>query len=118
MSFWDRLVTHPGRRAAVKREPVTVTSLPANVTTVSSRLGAPDIRMFNVKAINDQIDRHVSILKPKEKIVATGYIDTEGAHVAVVGKVDALPGDFKWTVLHVEKWGGGRETSAAFRWGF
>ena len=69
------------------------------------------------------IESHISTLHDDENIAAIGYIDTKGAHVAVVGRLKKvpftdknIPGDFRWTVYHTEEWKGGRETAAGFRW--
>jgi hypothetical protein len=104
-------------REAIRNARPVVVDQPARLMTVSRQTGAPDIRLFDVKAINDQITRHVSILKEDETVVASGFVDREGAHVAIVGKVKQLPGDFRWTVLTVVDWNANWDIQAGFRWG-
>lgn len=98
--------------------------VPARVkTVVQTPTGMPDIRLFDVNAINEAIEKNVSLLEPEDTFVATGFIDQEGAKVAVAVRMRKLPfgikvpGDFRWTVMHVEPWrGAGRKTQAGLLW--
>jgi len=110
-------------RKAITEAPATVVPGVVNIKTVGKLDFGPEIRQFDTAAINDQIERAVSILKDTERIAAVGYLDDEGAHVALVHRLDKLPftdvkipGDFRWTVMHTERWRKGRKTAAGFRW--
>ena len=109
----------PAQEAVVAEDqrPVVV-DVPARVLTAyKTPQGLPDIRKFDVKAINDAIERHVSIMKPEEHVVAVAYVDRTGGHVAIVGKVtDKIPGDMKWTVYGTREWDGDWNAGAGVRW--
>lgn len=96
-------------------KPVVV-DVPARVVTLSKATGSPDIRIFDVAAVNEAINRQVAAMKPEESTVAVAYVDRDGANVAIVGKIKRLPGEAAWTVFATTKWNGDWNAGAAFRW--
>lgn len=102
--------------AAAADKPVVV-DVPARLVTVQKNSGAPDIQMFDVKAVNDSITRNLSALEAGEKVAAIAYVDRDGANVAIVGKMPGkVPGKFTWTVMGTRKWSGDWNASVALRW--
>ena len=96
-----------------------VVDIPARLyTAYKTPKGLPNIQMFDVKSINDSIERHVSAMKPGETVVAVAYVDRSGANVAVVGKVNhpKIPGELKWTVYGTREWSGDWNVGAGGRW--
>jgi hypothetical protein len=92
-------------------------------TTIKGALGEPDIRRFDVKAINDSITRSMSALGKDEKVAAIAYYDKSGLKTAVVGRIKSvagkkIPGKLQWTVMNDfnEDWDW--KPSAAVRWSF
>jgi len=90
-------------------------------TTMLGGPGEPDIRRFDVKAINDHITRNMSALGDDEKVAAIVYYDKTGLKTAVVGRVKSIagkkiPGKLQWTVMNDfnEEWDW--KPSAALRW--
>lgn len=96
-------------------KPVVV-DVPARLVTLQKASGAPDIQKFDVAAVNAAIDRQMSALSADKTVCAIGYVDREGANVALVGRISKVPGDLQWTVMGTRKWSGDWTASAAFRW--
>jgi len=96
-------------------KPVVIDT-PARLVTMQKVSGAPDVQMFDAAAINASIDRQMGALKPGEKVAAIGYVDKDGANVAIVGKLPVKVGTASWTVLGTRKWNGQWNASAALRW--
>lgn len=87
------------------------------VTVVKTPPGQPDIRRFDVEAINDAIDRQMATLKPGETVACIAHVDVMGGNLAIVGKLpEGLPGDAKWTVYAHKRWDGEWGAGAALRW--
>jgi hypothetical protein len=93
-----------------------VVDTPARLVTVSKQSGAPDVRMFDVTAINASIDKAMATLKPGERVAAIAYVDKTGANIAIVGKLKAPVGQASWTVIGTKEWSGDWNASAALRW--
>ena len=93
-----------------------VVNAPARLLTVSKQSGAPDVQLFDVTAINAAIDRQMAALTSDKTVAAIAYVDRDGASVAIVGRIKALPGSASWTVLGTRKWSGDWQASAALRW--
>jgi len=110
----------PTQEAKVPEEirPIIVEENARLYTAYRTPQGLPDIRKFDVQAVNDAIEKHVAIMKPEEHVVAVAYVDKNGGHVAVVGRVksDKIPGDLKWTVYGTNEWGGDWSVGAGARW--
>jgi hypothetical protein len=102
-------------RIRAEAKPVVV-DVPARLVTVVKQSGAPDVQQFDVAAVNASIDRQVAVMKPEERVVAIGYVDRDGASVAVVGRLNVPVGDLKWTITGTRKWSGDWNAQAAFRW--
>jgi len=108
--------------AKVKAEPPLIVPSEARVVTVQPRSGAPDIRKFDLPAINSYIERQVSILRPQESVAAVVFGDYKNgkarANVAVVGRLKkpVLGGRVEWTVYSTAEWHGDIEAGAGFRW--
>ena len=97
-------------------EPPLVVDDIAKVYTTESYSGFPDVRKFDVKAVNDMIERQVSAMKEDENIVCTVFADRNGGHAAIVGKLPKLPGRAHWTVYSDVEWDGDWNVGTAFRW--
>ena len=103
----------------VPEEKPVVVDVSARVKTVKKgAAGQPDLRMFDVTAINDAITRNMKTLKKDETVAAIAYVDREGAKVAIVGRVkqNKIPGKLVWTVMATREWSGDWGASAAIRW--
>jgi len=92
--------------------------VPARVyTAVKTESGLPDIKRFDVPAINEFIDRQFSVLKPEETVAGIALVDLTGGKLAVVGRVpDVIPGEAKWTIYALKEWSGDWNAGAAVRW--
>jgi hypothetical protein len=94
-----------------------VVDTPVRVRTIAKGLeGTPDVRVFDVQSINDHITKVVDTMEPGETVLGYAYVDKDGANIAVVGKMDFLPGNAKWTVYGTAKWDGDWTAGAAVRW--
>ena len=104
--------------------PITKTTREAHVRTYAKGWdGEPNIRRFDVKAINDVITKNMSILEENEKVAAIAYADKTGMKVAIVGRIKKIagkkiPGKLQWTVMNDFSWTEGSKfnPSAALRW--
>ena len=98
-------------------EKPTVVDSPARLYTAEKRSGSPDIRKFDVGAINSAIDRQMLALPEGKTVAAIAYVDKTGANIAIVGKgPENIPGDVEWTVLGTREWNGDWQASASLRW--
>lgn len=103
-------------------KPVAVKKRVARLkTAMKGGVGEPDIRRFNVKAINDHITKNMSILDKDEKVAAIAYYDKTGLKTAIVGRVKSIagkkiPGKLQWTVMNDFNTDWEWEPSAAVRW--
>lgn len=104
-----------GSMEAIKAAPVVVDT-PARLVTVAKQSGAPDVRVFDVAAVNASIDKAMAGLKEGERMAAVAYVDRDGASLAYVGKLKVPVGTASWTVIGTRKWDGDWQASAAFRW--
>lgn len=102
-------------KAELKKKPVVVDKY-ARLMTVEKNSGAPDIRQFDVAAVNAAIDRTMTALPKGKTVAAIAYVDRGGAHVAIVGRIPKLPGEGSWTVIGTREWDGSWDVSAALRW--
>jgi len=105
----------------VGTKPVVVNRFAHLRTYTKGGLNEPDIRRFDVKAVNDHITKNMSILDKDEKYAFVGYIDKAGAHGAIVGRIKSIagkkiPGKLQWTVMGDVEWDGDKNVSAAVRW--
>jgi len=104
--------------------PVTTTNRTTSLRTYAKGFsGEPDIRRFDVKAINDAITKNMQALGEGETVAAIGYIDKTGAKVAIVGRIKSIagkkiPGKLQWTVMNDFSFedGGAFNPQGAFRW--
>lgn len=74
-------------------------------TTIKGFSGEPDIRRFDIKAVNDAITKNMSILGEDEKVAAIAYYDKTGLKTAIVGRIKSvagkkIPGKLQWTVMN------------------
>jgi len=110
--------------AKVKAEPPLIVPSEARVVTVKPMTGAPDVRHFDLPAINDYIERNVSILRPGEHVALVVYGDMKDGQIrsnaALVGRLKKpiLGGKVEWTVYNTTRWSGNvsTEVGAGFRW--
>lgn len=100
----------------IRSETPVVVDTPARLLTLAKQSGRPDIQMFDSAAINQAIDKQMQALPQGKTVAAIAYVDRDGANVAIVGRVNKVPGDLSWTVLGTRKWSGDWNASAALRW--
>ena len=101
----------------IRAEKPVVISHKADLLVTGYNTGAPDKQIFNSAAINESIDRQMSILPEGKTVAAIAYVDKEGASVAIVGRIESqIPGELSWTVMGTRKWSGDWDASAALRW--
>jgi hypothetical protein len=101
-----------GSMAAIKSEAAKL------LTIEKGAAGKPDIRMFDVASINDHITRSLSVLKPEEKVAFVAYADGQGVKGAIVGRLDAGPGEMCWTVFTEKPYDGPFTWGAGVTWKF
>jgi len=112
----------PSKVKMVRSEPPVILPGEARVVTVKPQSGAPDIRHFDAKAINDAIERNVSVLRKDESVVALVWGDYKDgklrANVTIAGRIKKpiLGGKAEWTVYSTKEWGGDLEAGGGFRW--
>ena len=105
-----------GSMEAIRNERPVIVNEPARLMTVMKATGSPDLRKFDVAAINAQIDRQMLALPQDKTVAAIAYVDKDGANVAIVGRISKIPGDASWTILGTRTWSGDWNASAALRW--
>lgn len=97
-------------------EKPVVVDVPARLVTTYKQSGAPDVRVFDVAAVNASIDKAIATLGPGERMAAVAYVDRSGANLALVGKLPVKIGTASWTILTTKEWSGDWQASAALRW--
>ena len=86
------------------------------MTFAKGSTGEPDIRKFDISALNAEIDAAVKALGDKN-VVGLARVDLEGAHLTIVGKVPAkVPGELNWTVYVDKPWEGSFDAGVGIRW--
>jgi hypothetical protein len=107
---------------AVRSEPPVILPGEARLVTVKPQSGAPDIRHFDAKAINDAIERNVSVLSPGKSNALLVFGDYKNGklrgNAVLVGRLKKpiLGGNVQWTVYATKEWGGDVEAGAGFKW--
>jgi len=110
-------------RAAVLNAPAPVVQQEVSLVTVEPRSGEPDVRHFDTKAINDYIEKAMTVLPADKTLAAIVWGDvTKGknprANISVVGrkKSPVLGGKVEWTVYGHAEWHGDLGAGAAVKW--
>ena len=90
----------------------------AKVVTVERGVaGKPDVRIFDLQAINDHITKSMSVLGPTDKVAFIAYADGQGVKGAIVGRLETeIPGELKWTLFAEKPYGGAFIWGAGVKW--
>jgi hypothetical protein len=91
----------------------------ANVVTVEKGLkGEPDVRKFDVAALNESITQALAAIPQGKTVAAFGRVDLKGARLTIAGRVPSksIPGELDWTIYVDKPWGGEFDAGIGLRW--
>lgn len=87
------------------------------VTVEKGGPGQPDIRIFDMKSVNQHIDESMALLDPGKRVAFVAFADPAGIKGAIVGRVDSpIPGELKWTIYALKPYAGSFTYGAGVKW--
>lgn len=75
-----------------------------------------DIRKFDLVAINRQLDAGIATLPENATGAVIGVVDSNGAHLAIVGKKKFESGELAWSVVASKPYDGKLDYAGQVRW--